>query len=299
MDTLATNALQKARMISAEPMLPLQAETSSASASPAGSGQGESQIQRKRVSTGISDIDPLIEGGFLMGKSYLIIGEPGTGKTIFSTQFVLKGLMNGEKAVYVAVDDKPAEIVEQASSLGWDLVQYIESRQLLILDAAPFFHMRAGLGRDRDVDVVKTVSDLSSYVKRMGASRVVIDPVGPLIASREASNRFRENARLLVRSFQDSMATTNLLTMYSPTSSMSLEGEESPFAGVVVLRLSRRQKGLMRTLLVRKMRGTAFDLVEYKIDIVGKSGIVMGQQIPAMMQRLGEGESLFREWRLQ
>jgi len=95
------------------------------------------------------------------------------------------------------------------------------------------------------------------------------------------------------------MATTNLLTMYSPTSSMSLEGEESPFAGVVVLRLSRRQKGLMRTLLVRKMRGTAFDLVEYKIDIVGKSGIVMGQQIPAMMQRLGEGESLFREWRLQ
>ena len=99
MDTLAANAQQNARMISAEPMLPLQAETSSASASPAGSGQGESQIQRKRVSTGISDIDPLIEGGFLMGKSYLIIGEPGTGKTIFSNQFVLKGLMNGENAV--------------------------------------------------------------------------------------------------------------------------------------------------------------------------------------------------------
>lgn len=299
MDTPVAKSQQKARIGPAEPMLQLQAEASASGVSPVDSDRGESQIQLKRVSTGVSDIDSLIEGGFLVGKSYLIIGEPGTGKTIFSTQFVLQGLINGEKAVYVAVDDKPADIVEQASSLGWDLVRYIENRQLLILDAAPFFHMRAGLGRDRDIDVVKTVSDLSSYVKRMGASRVVIDPVGPLIASREASNRFRENTRLLVRSFQDSMATTNLVTMYSPTSGMSLEGEESPFAGVVILRLSRRQKGLMRTLLVRKMRGTAFDLVEYKIDIVIQKGLVIGQKVPVVMQRFSEGESLFREWRLQ
>lgn len=147
--------------------------------------------------------------------------------------------------------------------------------------------------------MVKTVSDLSSYVKRAGASHVVIDPVGPLIASGDPSKRIRENARLLVRSFQDNMGTTNLFTMYSPTSSTSLEGEQSPFAGVVGLRLTRKQKGLVRTLLVRKMRGTDFDLVEYKIDIVGKNGIVMGQKIPVALRRFDEGQSLFREWRLQ
>src|SRR3990172_7844112 len=78
-------------------------------------------MENKRVSTGIPGLDPLIEGGFPAGKSYLITGESGTGKSIFCMQFILKGLVGGEKAVYVAVDEKPADILEEAASLGWDL----------------------------------------------------------------------------------------------------------------------------------------------------------------------------------
>lgn len=272
----------------------------SAGGANAGVMENGGRLRFQRVSTGISALDALVEGGFLAGKSYLLAGEPGTGKTIFCTQFILKGLMDGEKAVYVAVDDKPNDIVEQASSLGWDLVPYLENRQLLILDASPFFHQRIGPARERDVDVVKTVSDLGNYVKRTGASRVVIDPVGPLIASGEVGSQFRENARLLVRSFQDSLGTTNLFTVYAPASgTASLEGDESPFTGVIVLRLSRKPKGLARTLLVRKMRGTAFDLIEYQISIVGKQGIVMGNKIPETLGRGEGGQSLFREWAAQ
>ncbi|MEE9152097.1 MAG: ATPase domain-containing protein, partial [Thermoplasmata archaeon] len=58
----------------------------------------------KRVSSGIADLDPLIQGGFPEGKSCLVTGEAGLGKSIFCMQFVLRGLMDGEKAVYVAVD---------------------------------------------------------------------------------------------------------------------------------------------------------------------------------------------------
>ncbi|MGH7829412.1 MAG: RAD55 family ATPase, partial [Candidatus Binatia bacterium] len=54
-------------------------------------------MDKQRVSTGIPGLDPLIEGGFPAGKSYLITGESGTGKSIFCMQFVLKGLMEGEK----------------------------------------------------------------------------------------------------------------------------------------------------------------------------------------------------------
>ncbi|MBI2991658.1 MAG: hypothetical protein HYY47_05930, partial [Deltaproteobacteria bacterium] len=75
-------------------------------------------MDKKRVSSGIPGLDPLIEGGFPEGKSYLITGESGTGKSIFCIQFILKGLMEGEKAVYVAVDEKPADILEEAASLG-------------------------------------------------------------------------------------------------------------------------------------------------------------------------------------
>ncbi len=75
-------------------------------------------MENKRVSTGIPGLDPLIEGGFPAGKSYLITGESGTGKSIFCMQFILKGLLEGEKAVSVAVDLKPVDILEEPVSLG-------------------------------------------------------------------------------------------------------------------------------------------------------------------------------------
>ncbi|MGH7846782.1 MAG: RAD55 family ATPase, partial [Candidatus Binatia bacterium] len=57
-------------------------------------------MDRKRVATGLPGLDPLIEGGLLEGKSYLVTGDPGGGKSIFCVQFLLRGLEEGEKAVY-------------------------------------------------------------------------------------------------------------------------------------------------------------------------------------------------------
>ncbi|MEK6600763.1 MAG: ATPase domain-containing protein [Candidatus Binatota bacterium] len=233
---------------------------------------------KKRVSTGIPGLDPLIEGGFPQGKSFLITGEAGTGKTIFCIQFILKGLLEGEKAVYVAVDEKPSDILEEAASLGWDLLKFIEQKDLLILDASPLFSSRMGSGKEKEVDVQKTVGDLASYVKRMGAARVVIDPVGPLILSRDSSARAQEHVRTLVHSLQDNMGTTNLLTSYSiPGVAGAGEGgvEEFLVAGAVILGVARVQNRLVRTLLVRKMRGTAIDLTEHQFNIVKEKGIVL------------------------
>ncbi|MBI2347806.1 MAG: AAA family ATPase [Deltaproteobacteria bacterium] len=235
-------------------------------------------MDKKRVSSGIPGLDPLIEGGFPEGKSYLITGESGTGKSIFCIQFILKGLMEGEKAVYVAVDEKPADILEEAASLGWDLLKYIEQKSLLILDASPLFSSRLGAGKEKEVDVQKTVADLTAYVKRMGASRVVIDPVGPLILSRDSSVRAQEHVRTLVHSLQDTMGTTNLLTSYAiPGITGAGDGaiEEFLVAGVIILSITRVQNRMVRTLLIRKMRGTAIDLMEHQFNIVREKGIVL------------------------
>lgn len=235
-------------------------------------------MARKRLSTGLPGLDPLIEGGFPEGKSYLITGESGAGKSIFCIQFVLQGLKDGEKAVYVAVDEKPADVVEEAASLGWDLTKYIEQKTLLILDASPYFAARMGTGgKEREIDVQKTVSDLGAYVQRMGATRVIIDPVVPLIVSRDFSYRAQEYLRTLVHALQDNVGTTNLLTSYPTMGSSGVESgvEEFLVAGVVVLRMSRIQNRWVRSLLVRKMRGTAIDLVEHPFSIVKDKGIVL------------------------
>jgi circadian clock protein KaiC len=233
-------------------------------------------VNHSRIATGIAGLDPLIEGGLREGKSYLLTGVPGAGKSIFCTQFVLQGLREGAKAVYVAIDETPAEIVEQAESLGFDLAKYVEAKELLILDASTHFSSRSG--REKEVDVQRIVLDLSSYVKRMDATRLVIDSVGPLILARESSSHIQDQTRRLIHSLQTSMRTTNLLTCY-PAPRIGEKGEhgveEFLVTGVIVLRLKKGEDRYVRTLAIEKMRATALDLREHEFTIEKGRGIAL------------------------
>jgi circadian clock protein KaiC len=91
----------------------------------------------ERISTGIAELDRLLLGGYLKGRSHLLSGDTGTGKTIACLQFLLHGLKRGEKAVYVTVDERPAEILESAESFSWDFQPHIQEKSLVILDASP------------------------------------------------------------------------------------------------------------------------------------------------------------------
>lgn len=252
-------------------------KTARPSISIVGSAKEQAQEDNSgRVSTGILYLDDLIEGGFPIGKSYLVAGEPATGKTIFCAHFVLKSLTDGEKVVYVPVDEKPSEIVDNAASLGWDFRSYVNSGQLLMLDVAPTLNSPLGSGSQREVDVAKVVTDLASYVKRSGASRLIIDPVAPLIAARDPTKATGETARTLVRSLQDNLGSTNLLTLNLASQSRSnVDWENYPVNGVILLRFQRKAHSLIRTLLVCKMRATAIDLTERQFAIVKGKGIVI------------------------
>ncbi len=88
--------------------------------SPSGMGGGD-----LRTTIGVDGIDSLIEGGLPIGASVLVAGEAGTGKTVLCIQFILAGIREGEPGVYVTADP-PGRILEEASSLGWDLRGAIE-----------------------------------------------------------------------------------------------------------------------------------------------------------------------------
>jgi circadian clock protein KaiC len=228
----------------------------------------------KRIPTGVTELDMLIEGGLRAGKTYLVVGEPGTGKTVFALQFLVRGLMEGEKGLYVAIDEKPADVMEQAASLGWDLTPYIEKKDFLILDASAYFNTRAGDGAGKNTDVQKVVGDLNTYIMRMGATRVVIDPLGPLIFMRDSTTRVLDQARMLIYSLQANVGTTNLLTTYSVD--RNVRGvEEYLVAGTIVLEMELANSRFIRTLTIEKMRSTALDPAQYLFNIVPGKGIVL------------------------
>ena len=239
-------------------------------------------IQTERVPTGIPGLDPLLEGGFPQGRSILVTGEPGTGKTIFSLQFLIEGLARGEKGIYVAADEGPMDILEQAASLGWDLERHIEMKEIAILNAGTYLSSLPGTGKDRHIDVHKAIGDLAGFVNRLEAKRLVLDPAGPFVLIRDTTTRIQDQTRLLIKLLRTSMPTTNILTSYAVprTGERSMHGvEEYLVAGAIVLEMIWKEGQLARSLVIEKMRCTNVKPAQYDIDIVKEQGIIF-QPLP-------------------
>jgi circadian clock protein KaiC len=230
----------------------------------------------KRISTGILGLDPLLNGGYIKGRIYLHTGEAGTGKTIACLQFLVNALRLGERAVYVTVDERPAEILDSAESFDWDLQRHIQEKNLVVLDASPFFGGRGG--GEKGLDPQKIVADLGNYARRLGATILILDPLTPLISPAEASGSAHEQARSLIQLIQSQINITTLFTAHRAegTAESFTSGIEQFLAsGVFVFKTSETNGKYERTMTIKKMRGTAVEPNDYRFAIRKNDGIVL------------------------
>jgi circadian clock protein KaiC len=235
-------------------------------------------MARARVSTGVKGLDELIEGGFPAGQSYLITGEPGTGKTTFAAQFILEGLKQGENGVYISIDEKPSHMVEDVATLGWDMRTPVNEGKLTLLDVSPYFNwVRSSKGGM--VDANEVLQDLSKQIRRINAKRLVIDPVVPLVLHRERVSEVQEYIRTLIFGIDDNFGCTTLMTSHIWPGAMASNErsiEEFMVSGVIALRLMKVDEDhYVRRIFVRKMRGTKIDLHEYNYDIHHGDGLIV------------------------
>ncbi len=235
----------------------------------------------EQLKTGIEGLDALLYGGIPKGRTCLISGEPGTGKTLFSLQFLLEGLQNGEKALYITIDEKPEHVLSDAESLGWVIQPYLDNGLLKILDVTSYFST-SKIGDFDGIDINQIIEDIMAVVTSHGTQRLAVDPIAPLVFSGHSVTHVVEYIRRLIFMLETIPTCTTMLTSYVPVGStkMSHHGiEEFAASGIILLRLVHLNHNVVRSIRVRKMRGTRIDLTEYSFEILPNRGLVLRQPI--------------------
>lgn len=123
------------------------------------------------VITGIDGLDEMLGGGIPRGHSVTVLGSFGTGKTTFALQFLMQGLINGEKGIFITLEEDTDSIVRTAESFSWDLATHIREKRAAVVKLEP---------ADARATVTKVKNDLPAFVKKFGATRVVVDSVSLL-----------------------------------------------------------------------------------------------------------------------
>ena len=123
----------------------------------------------KRSETHITGFDDLICGGFPLGSTVLLNGNPGSGKTIFSLQYLVNGaIFNKEKGIYFSFEEKRESLVLQASQFGWDLDDLEKKGLIKIISFGTSF-----LDKYSSEEIIEIINSFK-------ANRVVIDSITTL-----------------------------------------------------------------------------------------------------------------------
>lgn len=210
-----------------------------------------------RVKSGVKGFDELLGGGFIKGSSILVSGKSGSGKTIFSLQFLLEGLKNGEAGVYITLEETSEDIRKDAISFGWDLKEYEKQGKFKIIEKSLF--------ENPDIEFFEA--------DKIKAQRLVIDSISILSLLVKDSAALRNRLNSLQRSLRSRGITHILVSEAAGKGEFSRLGVEEYLADAVIhLEFTPIGPEAGRNIFVRKMRRTKHSEDIHPIEI-GDNGI--------------------------
>ena len=213
-------------------------------------------IEPVKSLTGVPGLDSVLAGGFPSNHLFLIEGDPGTGKTTLALQFLLEGVRQGERGLYVTLSESAAELGGVAASHGWsldgiELFELTPDAEALEPDAQyTVFH-------PSEVELTNTTQAIFETVERVKPMRVVFDSLSELRLLARDSLRYRRQILGFKHFFSNRNATVLLLD--------DRTGEDGDLQlrslahGVLLLeQLSPDYGAERRKLRVVKMRGVRY-----------------------------------------
>jgi circadian clock protein KaiC len=273
-----------------------------------------SSLKQKQVTeplqkspTGITGFDEITVGGLPKGRPTLICGDAGSGKTVFSIEFIVKGAMEfNEPGVFVAFEEKSKELAVNVASLGFDLNKLIADKKIKI----------DHVGIDRSEIEETGEYDLNGLFIRLGyaidsirAKRVVLDTIENLFSGLTNHGILRAELRRLFTWLKDK-GVTAIVTGERGEGKLTRQGLEEYVSDCVILLDHRIQNQIStRRLRIIKYRGSVHGTNEYPflidedgISVLPVTSLQLGNEvssqrvssgIPSLDEMLG-GKGFFR-----
>ncbi len=209
-----------------------------------------------RISTGSDGLDDVLGGGLDANRMYLYEGSPGAGKTTIALQFLLEGVRQGEKVLYIALSETLAELALVAKRHGWSL-DGIEVFELVPPEVTLDPEQELTVFHPAEVELSETIKLVFDKIRVTNPSRVVFDSLSELRLLAQSHLRYRRQV-LALKHFISSRSCT--LIVLDDLSSRDHDIQLHSIAhGVVLLEQLAIEYGAeRRRLRVVKMRGIAF-----------------------------------------
>jgi circadian clock protein KaiC len=223
-----------------------------------------------KTPTGISGLDDVTGGGLPRGRSTLVCGPAGCGKTLLGMEFLVRGITQfNEPGVFMAFEESADDLIANFASLGFDLAQFEADGQLAIdrLGAAGWEMEETG-----DWNLGGLFPLLGAAIDSVGAKRVVIDTLETLFGVFGNTAMLRSELRHLF-GWLKARGVTSVITGERGETTLTRHGfEEYVSDCVIVLDHRVTEQTSTRRLRILKYRGSLHGTNEYPF-LIGESGI--------------------------
>lgn len=222
----------------------------------------------EKTPTGIRGFDAVLEGGVPRGRTLLITGSTGTGKTVFTNEFLYRGITEySENGVFITFEEHPSDIIKNVKNFGWDFDTLISQNKLVFVDASPDSVPTKEAG---DYDLTALVERMKYAIKKVNAKRVAIDSLSMLFLKFSDKDTIRSIIYLICDELKQ-LGVTSIITaekVNSRETTLSRYGVEEYVAdGVVELALEPGQQQFLRKMFIKKIRGVGYRSGVAEFDI--------------------------------
>lgn len=231
---------------------------------------GTDAFSLPKAATGISGLDAITGGGIPRGRTTLVCGGAGCGKTLLAIEFLVRGATElGEPGVFLAFEETAEELAQNVRSLGFDLEDLTE-RGLLLVDHV---HVeRSEIEETGEYDLEGLFIRLGSAIEAIGAKRVVLDTIEALFGGLADDTILRSELRRLFRWLKE-RGMTAIVTGERGDGTLTRRGLEEYVSDCVIVLDHRVSEHLTtRRLRVVKYRGTVHGTNEYPF-LIDETGI--------------------------